>query len=36
MNKEEALKKIAEEDGFFKHNNYEIHMVWLMEDLYLD
>ena len=24
MNKEEALKKLAEEDGFFKHNNYEI------------
>ena len=24
MNKEEILKKLVEEDGFFKHNNYEI------------
>lgn len=24
MNQEEALKKLVEEDGFFKHNNYEV------------
>ena len=24
MNKEEAIKKLVEEDGFFKHNNYEV------------
>ena len=24
MDKEEALRKLVEEEGFFKHNNYEI------------
>ncbi len=24
MNKEEAIRKLVEEEGFFKHNNYEI------------
>ena len=24
MNKEEAIRKLVEEDGFFKHNNYEV------------
>ena len=24
MNKEEAIRKLVEDDGFFKHNNYEI------------
>lgn len=24
MNKEEAIKKLVEEDGFFKRNNYEV------------
>ena len=24
MNKEEAIRKLIEEDGFFKHNNYEV------------
>ena len=23
MNKEDVIKKLIEEDGFFKHNNYD-------------